>query len=98
MNYFIEQFTDPWVLFGFFAQFIFFLRFVFQWIASEKEKKSIIPISFWYLGITGSLMILIYSINRKDVVFIVGSILNILIYLRNIVLIKNHNAKASTDQ
>ncbi|MBI3985228.1 MAG: lipid-A-disaccharide synthase N-terminal domain-containing protein [Candidatus Levybacteria bacterium] len=91
MNYFIEQLTDPWVLFGFFAQFLFFLRFVVQWIASEKEKKSIIPISFWYLGIAGSLMILIYSINRKDIVFIIGSILSTLIYLRNIILVKRIN-------
>lgn len=88
MNYFITQLTDPWVLFGFFAQFLFFLRFVVQWIASEKEKRSVIPISFWYLGIAGSILILIYSINRKDIVFIVGSVLTTLIYLRNIVLIK----------
>lgn len=87
-----RQFADPWVLFGFLAQFIFFLRFVIQWIASEKEKKSIIPVAFWYLGIVGSLMILIYSIKREDIVFVVGSIFNVLIYLRNIVLI-NKNIK-----
>lgn len=85
----IEQFTDPWVLFGFLAQFVFFLRFVVQWLASEKEKKSIIPVGFWYLSIAGSLMILAYSIKRGDVVFIVGSIFNTMIYLRNIVLIHN---------
>lgn len=92
----IKQFTDPWVLFGFLAQFVFFLRFVVQWLASEKEKKSIIPIGFWYLSIAGSLMILIYSIKRADVVFIVGSIFNTMIYLRNIVLIqKNKNSQSA---
>lgn len=96
MNEILKQFTDPWVLFGFFAQFLFFLRFVVQWIASEKEKKSVIPISFWYLGIAGSILILIYSINRKDIVFIVGSILTTLIYFRNIFLIRK-NGKISAD-
>lgn len=90
-NYLLHNFTDPWVIFGFFAQFIFFLRFVVQWIVSEKEKRSVIPIGFWYLSIGGSLMILIYSIKRADIVFITASMLNTLIYLRNIMLIKRED-------
>lgn len=87
-NFIQDNFIDPWVIFGFFAQFIFFLRFVGQWLASEREKKSVIPVAFWYLSIFGSLMILIYSIKRADIVFITASVLNTLIYIRNIVLIK----------
>lgn len=87
----IYQFADPWILFGFFAQFIFFLRFLVQWIASEKEKKSVIPIQFWYLSIVGSLMILIYSIKRADIVFIAASVLNTLFYIRNIALIRKNS-------
>lgn len=87
MDSFLRNFTDPWVIFGFFAQFIFFLRFVVQWIVSEKEKRSVIPIAFWYLSIGGSLMILIYSIKRADIVFVTASMLNTLIYLRNIMLL-----------
>ncbi len=80
---------DPWILFGFLAQFIFFLRFFYQWIVSEKQKKSVIPKGFWYLSIIGSFLILIYSIKRQDIVFITASILNTLIYIRNIMLLKN---------
>lgn len=87
----IYQFSDPWILFGFLAQFIFFLRFLVQWIASEKEKKSVIPIAFWYLSISGSLMILIYSVKRGDIVFITASVLNTLFYIRNIFLIRKNN-------
>lgn len=93
INSISNEVQNPLVIFGFFAQFVFFLRFVVQWIVSEREKKSVIPMAFWYLSILGSLMILIYSIKRADIVFISASILNILIYLRNITLIKNQNNK-----
>jgi len=81
---------NPWVLFGFAAQFVFFLRFAVQWWVSEKKKQSVIPVSFWYLSIVGTLMILVYSIQRKDVVFIAASCLNSLIYIRNLILIHNN--------
>lgn len=77
---------DYWVLFGFFAQFVFFLRFVVQWFYSEKQKKSIIPMSFWYLSVIGSTMILIYAIKRGDPVFIFGQFFAMIIYIRNIIL------------
>lgn len=77
---------DPWVIFGFFAQFIFFLRFAVQWWASEKEKRSVVPVSFWYLSIVGSVMILIYAIKREDIVFITAQFLALFIYVRNIML------------
>ena len=84
---------DLWVIFGFAAQFIFFLRFAVQWWVSEKKKQSVIPVSFWYLSLVGTLMILIYSVHRKDVVFIAASCLNSLIYIRNLMLIKNKKPK-----
>lgn len=77
---------DAWVLFGFLAQFVFFLRFAVQWWASEKEKRSVVPISFWYLSIIGSVMILIYAVKREDIVFITAQFLALFIYLRNIML------------
>ena len=78
--------TDPWVLFGFFAQFVFFLRFIVQWVASEKQHKSVIPLAFWYLSITGSVLILVYAIKRQDPVFIAGQGLALVSYIRNIML------------
>ncbi len=77
---------DYWTLFGFLAQFVFFLRFFVQWLFSEKEKKSVIPMSFWYLSIIGSIMILIYAIKRADIVFMTGQFLALFIYVRNIML------------
>jgi lipid-A-disaccharide synthase-like uncharacterized protein len=82
---------DYWVLFGFSAQFVFFLRFVVQWLYSEKKKQTVVPMSFWYLSIVGSIMILIYALKQKDPVFIAGQFLALFIYVRNIQLHKKGN-------
>ena len=78
---------------GFFGQAIFASRFIVQWIYSEKNKKSSIPIIFWYLSIIGGLNLLIYAIFRKDPVIITGQMFGIFIYIRNLILIykKNNN-------
>lgn len=81
---------DFLTIFGFFAQFIFFLRFIVQWFVSEKKRKSVIPLSFWYLSIIGSILILIYAIKRSDPVFIAGQGLALVIYVRNIMLYKKN--------
>jgi lipid-A-disaccharide synthase-like uncharacterized protein len=73
-----------WVIFGFIAQAMFFLRFFVQWLASEKRKQSVIPISFWWLSLSGGVMLLVYSIYRKDPVFIAGQATGVLIYVRNL--------------
>ena len=69
---------------GFIGQFFFSMRFVVQWIASEKHKKSVVPLTFWIFSILGSSFLLIYAIYRKDPVFILGQAPNLLIYFRNI--------------
>lgn len=76
------------VLIGFIGQALFSMRFIIQWIASEKEGKSVIPFSFWIFSLGGSVLLLAYAIHRKDPVFILGQAPNIFIYSRNIYLIK----------
>lgn len=76
-----------WIAFGFAGQFFFFMRFLWQWIASEREGKSVIPVAFWYFSIVGSLILLVYAIQRRDPVFIVGQSTGAFIYVRNLVLI-----------
>ena len=88
MNYF-------WLILGFFAQFLFSMRFLVQWIASERQKKSVVPIHFWYLSIGGSLLLLVYAIHRKDPVFILGQSMGLFIYFRNLMLI--HSKKGEPD-
>jgi len=82
-----------WLYVGFFGQFLFSMRFIIQWIASEKKKKSYIPIAFWYFSISGGITLLIYAIHRQDPVFIIGQLFGILIYLRNLFFILKKNIK-----
>lgn len=79
------------MILGFIGQFFFSMRFVVQWIASEKNKKSVVPLSFWIFSVLGSSLLLIYAIYRKDPVFILGQAPNLLIYFRNIWFIKRNN-------
>lgn len=79
------------MILGFIGQAMFSMRFIIQWIASEKVKKSVIPFSFWIFSLSGSSLLLIYAIYRKDPVFILGQAPNLLIYSRNIWLIKKKN-------
>ena len=79
--------ANIWLIVGFLGQSCFFLRFLIQWIVSEKNKKSTIPVVFWYLSFSGAFLILIYAIYRKDPVFIVGQALGLLVYSRNLWLI-----------
>jgi lipid-A-disaccharide synthase-like uncharacterized protein len=86
-----------WIIFGIAAQGCFFLRFLIQWIYSERRKKSVIPIHFWYLSLIGGLGILIYSIHIRDIVFIAGQSMGLFVYVRNLILIygekRNENGK-----
>ena len=76
-----------WTALGFAGQFVFGMRFVVQWIATERRKKSVVPVAFWYLSIVGTIILLIYSIHKMDFVFIAGFSLNMLIYSRNLYFI-----------
>ena len=80
---------DWWLILGFAAQGLFFMRFVVQWIASEKARSSVFPVAFWYFSLAGTALLLIYSIHKQDPVFIIGQCLGTFIYLRNLYFIKN---------
>ena len=84
----IKEFKiDGWSLLGLVGQVFFFLRFFLQWIASEKKGKSHIPLSFWYYSIVGTILLGIYAYIRRDIIYFIASVLNLLIYIRNLKLI-----------
>lgn len=72
---------------GFLGQLMFSGRFLVQWIASERKKKSIIPVSFWFLSLSGSFLLLIYAIYKKDIVFTLGQLFGFIVYIRNLLII-----------
>lgn len=98
--------TILWIGIGFSGQILFGLRLLIQWLASEKQKKSVIPVMFWYFSISGSVMLLAYAVYRQDPVFIVGQLFGLFVYIRNLYLIRaekklafnqnNHNEPLSS--
>jgi lipid-A-disaccharide synthase-like uncharacterized protein len=76
-----------WVGIGFFGQALFFGRWVVQWLASERNAESRVPVSFWYMSLIGGLITLAYAIYRKDPVFISGQGIGTFVYVRNLILI-----------
>ena len=77
----------PWVAIGLFGQGLFFTRFLFQWLASERLKRSVIPDAFWYISLSGAAIVLVYGIHRMDPVIILSQAGGIIFYCRNIFLI-----------
>ena len=77
-----------WLLVGFLGQATFSLRFLVQWWRSERAGRSVVPLAFWYLSLTGGLLLLCYAIHRQDPVFVLGQLTGVFVYLRNLHLIR----------
>jgi lipid-A-disaccharide synthase-like uncharacterized protein len=86
------------VLIGLIGQALFTMRFLTQWWASERAGRSVIPMSFWLLSIGGGLLLLAYSLWRRDLVFILGQSLGVFIYLRNISFVLRERREGAADQ
>ncbi|HVV42099.1 MAG TPA: lipid-A-disaccharide synthase N-terminal domain-containing protein [Nitrobacter sp.] len=78
---------DGWVVLGFVAQAFFTMRFVVQWIASERARKSVMPVAFWFFSIGGGTLLLVYALYRRDPVFIAGQAFGLVVYIRNLYFI-----------
>lgn len=76
-----------WLAIGFVGQAIFSARFTVQWIASERARRSVIPLAFWFLSLAGGVTLLAYAIYRRDPVFIAGQGAGLVVYSRNLYLI-----------
>jgi lipid-A-disaccharide synthase-like uncharacterized protein len=84
---------DGWLIVGFVGQALFTMRFVVQWLQSERMRRSVVPEAFWYFSLLGGVTLLTYAIHRGDPVFIVGQASGLFIYLRNISLIMRERKK-----
>lgn len=76
-----------WLVLGFVGQAMFGMRFLIQWLASERRRRSVVPIAFWYFSIAGGAILFAYAVWREDPVFIVGQMTGVLIYSRNLYFI-----------
>ncbi len=78
-----------WLLIlGIISQVVFTLRFIYQWLYSEKQKESLLPLGFWLLSLIGSALIIIYGIFRLDPVLLAGHLFGVVMYARNLVILR----------
>ncbi|WP_329741854.1 lipid-A-disaccharide synthase N-terminal domain-containing protein [Dyella sp. A6] len=82
------QIDACWIGAGFLAQALFGARFVVQWLYSEARGRSVVPTVFWYFSVAGGAILLAYAIHRREPVFIVGEATTLLIFLRNLQLLR----------
>jgi lipid-A-disaccharide synthase-like uncharacterized protein len=81
-----KDISSSLMLWGVIGQCVFTFRFIYQWLYSEKRQQSVLPIGFWIISITGSIMVLSYAIFRKDPVLFTGQLFGVVVYSRNILL------------
>jgi lipid-A-disaccharide synthase-like uncharacterized protein len=89
----LSQLDRLWILVGFLGQFLFMMRFLWQWVQSERRRRSYIPIAFWYFSVGGGAVLLAYAIHRLDPVFITGQAMGLVIYIRNLALIRGERRR-----
>jgi lipid-A-disaccharide synthase-like uncharacterized protein len=84
-----------WLTVGFLGQALFTARFLVQWLASEKERRSVVPVAFWWLSLLGGAAILSYAISRRDPVIITGQGMGLFVYIRNLMLLSKARERAA---
>jgi lipid-A-disaccharide synthase-like uncharacterized protein len=87
--------SSLWIGLGFAGQLLFTSRFLVQWIASERRGESIVPIAFWWLSLAGGATLLAYALWRRDPVFIAGQSAGLVVYVRNLALIRRARDRAA---
>lgn len=81
--------VNAWVVFGLVGQLMFTLRFIVQWVASERRGQSTVPVAFWYFSLLGGAVLFVYALwYRHDLVFTLGQGAGLFIYARNLALIR----------
>lgn len=94
---FVARF-DFWLVLGITGQLLFGARFLVQWLVSEREGRSVIPVAFWFFSIGGGLITLIYGLQRREPVIILGQSLSLIVYVRNLVLIAREKRNRQTEE
>jgi len=90
----IQDNWNLWTLIGLVGQTLFMMRFIVQWIASERAKQSVMPEMFWYFSLGGGLIVLAYAIHKREPVFILGQLPGVIVYSRNLYFIHKHKKRA----
>ncbi len=94
----LEQIPLGWLVLGLAGQALFSTRFLIQWITSERRKQSVVPLAFWWLSLAGGACLLSYALFRADPVFILGQSAGMIVYFRNLVLLRHRRLAEGTGE
>lgn len=97
LNEFMQVLGKPMAFVGIAGQLLFSSRFIVQWVASERKRESVVPVAFWYLSIVGGALTAIYACWRRDPVFLVAQLSGLIVYVRNLMLIRKRRAGATIE-
>jgi lipid-A-disaccharide synthase-like uncharacterized protein len=92
----LDRIPTGWLLLGFLGQAAFSARFLIQWLASERRRESVVPVTFWWLSLAGGALLLAYALHRRDPVFVLGQSAGLVVYLRNLALIRRRPQGGAT--
>jgi lipid-A-disaccharide synthase-like uncharacterized protein len=84
-----------WIGIGFAGQALFTARFVFQWLASERKRATVVPVAFWWFSLLGGVTLLVYAIHLLDPVIIVGQAMGLVVYVRNLMFAEKARRRAA---
>jgi lipid-A-disaccharide synthase-like uncharacterized protein len=86
---------NGWLVVGFLGQSLFTARFVVQWLVSERNRDSVVPVAFWWFSLFGGVALLSYAISRRDPVIIFGQAMGLVVYVRNLMLVAKAKRRAT---
>lgn len=84
-----------WIGIGFAGQALFTARFLFQWLASERKRDTVVPVAFWWFSLLGGVTLLIYAIHLLDPVIILGQAMGLVVYVRNLMIVEQSRRRAA---
>lgn len=80
------RFSDVFLVIGIIGQLLLNFRYFYQWYYSERANESLLPLGFWLISAAASVMVVVYSLYRDDIVLLVAQSAGLIAYLRNIYL------------
>lgn len=86
-----------WLALGFAGQAMFSMRFLIQWVVSERRRRSVVPLAFWYFSLAGGALLFLYALHRRDPVFALGQGAGLFIYARNLYLLRRAGCPAAVE-
>jgi lipid-A-disaccharide synthase-like uncharacterized protein len=98
LDSFLSVLAHPMAIVGIVGQCMFFSRFLVQWLISERRGTSTIPVVFWYLSMAGGCLMLTYALWRRDPVFSMGQATGLVVYIRNLMLIRRRRGRSDEAQ